>query len=88
MRFNEAIDQAIAESVDFFSQEVDRGRQLFLGILGHELRNPLNAITMTARYLGQIRADEAISKAAQRLIDNGARIETLLDACSTTVGPR
>jgi signal transduction histidine kinase len=44
MRFNEAVDQAIAESVAFYSQEVDRSRQLFLGILGHDLRNPLNAM--------------------------------------------
>lgn len=79
MRFNEAVDQAIAESVDFFSQEVDRGRHLFLGILGHELRSPLNAIQMTAHYLVEIRADEAVSQAAQRLIDSGARMEALLD---------
>jgi signal transduction histidine kinase len=44
MRFNEAVDQAIAESVAFYSQEVDRSRQLFLGILGHDPRNPLNAM--------------------------------------------
>lgn len=79
MRFNEAIDQAIAESVDFYSQEVDRGRHLFLGILGHELRSPLNAIQMTAHYLGEIRSDETVSKAAQRLIDSGERMEALLD---------
>lgn len=32
-RFNEAIDQAIAESVDYFTSEVDRWRALFLGVL-------------------------------------------------------
>lgn len=79
MRFNEAIDQAIAESVDFYSQEIDRGRHLFLGILGHELRSPLNAIQMTAHYLGEIRSDDTVSKAVQRLIDSGARMESLLD---------
>lgn len=79
MRFNEAIDQAIAESVNFYSQEVDRGRHLFLGILGHELRSPLNAIQMTAQYLGKIRSDEVVSQAVQRLIDSGSRMEALLD---------
>lgn len=79
MRFNEAIDQAIAESVDFYSREVDRGRHLFLGILGHDLRSPLNAIQLTASYLGQIRSDEVVFKAARRLIDSGARMEALLD---------
>lgn len=79
MRFNEAIDQAIAESVDFYSREVDRGRHLFLGVLGHELRSPLNAIQLTAHHLGQIGSDDQITRAAQRLIDNGARMESLLD---------
>ncbi|OUL67828.1 RsbRD N-terminal domain-containing protein, partial [Paraburkholderia hospita] len=31
VRFNEAIDQAVAESVDFFSMQVDLARNLFLG---------------------------------------------------------
>jgi len=79
IRFGEAIDQAIAESVDYFSQEVDRARNLFLGILGHELRNPLNAIQVTAQHLAKIRPDEIVSKAAQRLIDSGARMRALLD---------
>jgi len=43
-RFNEAIDQAVAESVDYFTSEVDRWRALFLGVLGHDLRSPLNAL--------------------------------------------
>ncbi len=79
MRFNEAVDQAIAESVNFYSQEVDRGRQLFLGILGHDLRSPLNAIQMTATLLTKVRSDEVIAKAAQRLITSGARMRSLLD---------
>ena len=79
MRFNEAIDQAIAESVEFYSQEVDRGRHLFLGILGHELRSPLHAIRMTAQYLGEIRSDDMVSRAARRLIDSGTRMQALLD---------
>jgi signal transduction histidine kinase len=79
IRFNEAIDQAIAESVALFSEEVDRGRNLFLGVLGHELRSPLNAIQMTASYLAQVRADVVISKAAKRLVGSGARMKALLD---------
>jgi signal transduction histidine kinase len=79
IRFGEAIDQAIAESVDHFSAEIDRARNLFLGMLGHELRNPLNAIQVTAQQLARSRSDEIVSKAAQRLIDSGARMQALLD---------
>jgi signal transduction histidine kinase len=79
IRFGEAIDQAIAESVDYFSQLVDRARNLFLGMLGHELRSPLNAIEMTAQHLVRIGSDSQVSKAATRLIDSGARMQGLLD---------
>ena len=34
-RFNEAMDQAIAESVDYFTSEIDRWRAVFLGVLAH-----------------------------------------------------
>ena len=38
IRFNEAIDQALAESIVFFSDKVDEARNLVLGMLGHGLR--------------------------------------------------
>ncbi|HEX9960139.1 MAG TPA: sensor histidine kinase [Pyrinomonadaceae bacterium] len=51
MRFNEAIDEALAASIVRYSDEVDRSRQTFLAILGHDLRSPLNSISMAASYL-------------------------------------
>jgi signal transduction histidine kinase len=44
-RFNEAIDQALAESVDTYSAELNKSRDTFLGILGHDLRSPLSAVS-------------------------------------------
>lgn len=79
IRFNEAIDQAISESVNFFSAEIDQSRNLFLGMLGHDLRTPLGTIQMTAAYLGRLKTDETVSAAAQRLIRSGARMQALLD---------
>lgn len=79
MRFNEAIDQALSESVTFFSAEVDRARNLLLGILGHDMRTPLGAIQMTAQYLKKLNAGEEVSVAAGRLIRSGALIKGLLD---------
>jgi signal transduction histidine kinase len=78
-RFNEAIDQALLESVDFFSKETDRSRNLFLGVLGHDLRNPLETIHATANLLGALRADPVVSQAAARLIRSGARMKNMLD---------
>jgi signal transduction histidine kinase len=50
-RFNEAIDQSVAESVAHYTNSVNHSRSLFLGILGHDLRNPIGAATMAARHI-------------------------------------
>jgi signal transduction histidine kinase len=51
-RFNEAIDQALAESIANYSNEVARSRDTFLAILGHDLRSPLSAIANSGLFLG------------------------------------
>lgn len=51
IRFNEGIDQLLAESVASYVRSVDSSRECFLGILGHDLRNPLAAATMHAYLL-------------------------------------
>ena len=79
IRFNEAIDQALAESIGFFSDQVERSRNLLLGMLGHDMRNPLNAIQVTASYLAALNAGAEVSEAASRLIRSGASIQALLD---------
>ena len=79
IRFNEAIDQAIAESVAFYSAQVDQARNFFLGMLGHDLRNPLSAIQLSAGYLAKLNAGESVSTAAARIIRSGSRMQALLD---------
>jgi signal transduction histidine kinase len=51
IRFNEAIDQALAESVVTYTDAVAAARNVFLGILGHDLRSPLGAIALSAEVL-------------------------------------
>ena len=79
IRFNEAIDQALAESIQFFSDQVERARDLLLGMLGHDMRNPLNTILMTASQLSALNAGAEVSEAASRLIRSGASMKALLD---------
>jgi signal transduction histidine kinase len=50
-RFNEAIDQAVTESVAHYTKTIDNSRNLFLGILGHDLRNPIGAASMAAQRM-------------------------------------
>ena len=78
-RFNEAIDQALMESVAFFTQEVERTRNLLLAIVGHDLRNPLDTILMTAHYLSKLRIEGVGPEVISRLSRSGARIKHLLD---------
>lgn len=79
VRFNEAIDQALAESVAFYSAQVERSRNLLLGMLGHDMRSPLQAIRMTASHLAALNAGQEVSDAAARLVRSGARMQSLLD---------
>ncbi len=52
-RFNEAIDQAMTELVEHYTKSINDSRNLFLGVLGHDLRNPIGAATMAARQMVQ-----------------------------------
>ena len=59
-RFNEAIDQALAESVSTYSAELAKSRDTFLAILGHDLRSPLAALA------GMVQIVSTSDDAAQR----------------------
>ena len=76
MRFNEAIDQALAASIESYSTAVTTSRDMFLAVLGHDLRSPLQAISMTGRLLLRpALPDEARQAAAMRI-----------ERCATTMG--
>jgi signal transduction histidine kinase len=78
-RFNEAIDQLLAESMSKYAQDVDRVKELFLGVLGHDLRNPLGAIMMSATLLMTKEGPEwPHSKTAARILTSGTRMEGLI----------
>jgi len=53
IRFNEAIDQALAESVVTYAAQATRAKDTFLAILGHDLRSPLATIAMSGSLLSQ-----------------------------------
>jgi len=50
-RFSEAIDQAQSESITRFTEDLDRSKEMFLAILGHDLRNPIGAVLTSARFM-------------------------------------
>ena len=50
-RFNEGIDQALTESIQSYSAKVDSSRDMFLAVLGHDVRGPLSGISMATLLL-------------------------------------
>ena len=79
IRFNEAIDQAVAESVAFFDAQIEHERNLFLGMLGHDMRSPLQVIQMTTTYLSKLSAGNEVATCAARLSKSTRSIKALLD---------
>jgi signal transduction histidine kinase len=51
LRFNEAIDQAIAESIARYTIDLDRSKETFLAVLGHDLRTPIGAIITSTQFM-------------------------------------
>ena len=51
MRFNEAIDQSLAEAVERFSGDMRNARDMVIAILGHDLRTPLGAIVTASDFM-------------------------------------
>jgi signal transduction histidine kinase len=78
-RFNEAIDQAVAESVAFFSAQIETERNLFLGMLGHDMRSPLQVIQLTAMHLSKLDAGTDVATCAARISKSTRSLKALLD---------
>ncbi|HEY7445306.1 MAG TPA: HAMP domain-containing sensor histidine kinase [Vicinamibacterales bacterium] len=76
-RFDESMDQSLAEAVSSYSKRVDQSRQMFLAILSHDLRNPLNCIRMAAQLVSREK-DDPDSVEALALIETSTEAVTRL----------
>jgi signal transduction histidine kinase len=93
IRFGESIDQSWFEGMAWFSAEIDRARELFLGVLSHDMRTPVGTVVMSAELLLQ---DQGLASGAEqialRLLNSGHRmtrmIEDLLDFARVRLGTR
>ncbi|WEY41371.1 sensor histidine kinase [Paraburkholderia sp. SUR17] len=65
IRFNEAVDQVLAESVRHYAAQTERSRDLFNGVLAHDLRSPLAAILNAGEVLLH---DNGLSSSSVRAI--------------------
>jgi signal transduction histidine kinase len=78
-RFNEAIDEAMTESMDRFARQTDLFRDQFIGVLSHDLRTPLGAITAGATLLA-IPEDnpQRRSRVVERVMNSAQRMERMI----------
>lgn len=71
-------------------REQDRMREMFIGILGHDLRNPLSGITMAATILLGRCKEEALREPVERILSSSQRmarmVEQLLDLTRMRLG--
>ena len=91
-RFNESIDESLSKAASSYTNRVNQSRDMFLAILSHDLRNPLNSIATTAAVLRQLDLHDAesIGGCASQISTNagvmGRMISDLLDYTRTRLG--
>lgn len=89
--FDESLDQALTEAVRSFYDGLNQARDLFVAVLGHDLRDPLNAIK-SATDLQRVAKDDlearrqANDTAARSIARMSEMIEDLLDFSRTRLG--
>lgn len=90
-RFNESIDQSLAQAVRSYTNRINESRELFLATLGHDLRAPLNLMMLSADVLARSRQlDVENTQIALRMVASGrvmsGMIHDLLDFTRTRLG--
>ena len=88
-RFNETIDQAIAELVRRYADKSEIYNDIFLGILAHEVSNPLNVIQLSAQALedGPVQ-EQQTGEVGQKIRRGVARIQRLMNDLTILVRSR
>ncbi|MES3024053.1 MAG: HAMP domain-containing sensor histidine kinase [Pseudomonadota bacterium] len=80
VRFNEAIDQALAESIVTYSARADQTRELFLAILGHDLRAPLATMSLAGDLLARNITDpDVLSQVGARVRRSARLMASMVD---------
>jgi signal transduction histidine kinase len=78
VRFNEAIDQALSESVVTYSARADHARDLLLAVLGHDLRSPLATMTMAGALLRHAEPEQ-VALIGTRVRRSAALMSSMVD---------
>ncbi|WP_076997816.1 sensor histidine kinase [Variovorax sp. KK3] len=89
-RFNEGIDQGLAEAMVTYSENVANSRDTFLAVLGHDLRNPLSALSACVRMLELTsemgKKERALSIAKRSITSISEMVTDLLEYTRSRLG--
>ena len=91
VRFDDAMGQSLTEAISWFNDAVTRAQNIFVGVLGHDLRDPLNA-AIAATELQEMavgdgeRHRQANETARRSLARMSKMIEGLVDFARTRLG--
>lgn len=90
IRLNEGLDEAMRESVRRYAETRDHTRDLFIAILAHDLRNPLNAVALSAGALQLSPGTPAAKKSADLIATTtermGRMVSDLMDLARGHLG--
>lgn len=79
-RFNESIDQALTESASFYSTKTLKSKDIFVGILSHDLRSPLHAISLSAELMMNAGlANARQTMLTRNIMESSSRISRLIE---------
>jgi signal transduction histidine kinase len=87
-RFNETVDQAIAEVVRRFASNEEVLNDRFVGALSHEIRNPLNTIALVAEILDKSPLEPPQRNDVARIHRNVESIRRMVDDLAILVRSR
>ncbi|HSX85777.1 MAG TPA: sensor histidine kinase [Cellvibrio sp.] len=80
LRFNEAIDQLLTESIGRYSEAVTTAQDVFLGTLGHDFRSPLNTLSLGTQIIMHTEKENpALIRLASRMSNSVSRMSQMLD---------
>jgi signal transduction histidine kinase len=77
-RFNEAVDEALIEVQSSYTDRIEQSRELFLGVLGHDLRNPLHAILGAAEAIRRAPDADKDAMLADRMLVSVRRMAHMI----------
>jgi signal transduction histidine kinase len=90
-RFGESMDQALSASVSLYSAKLNDARNLLLGVLGHDLRNPLSVVHMASDSLLQAKTltgeqTEVVARIHRSAERMRVMVRDILDFTETALG--